>query len=108
MNLQGWRAALFIILALAGCVQVATEQAGPLRHNTEYPRDRGVMAEMEAVARRGMGTGRGSRIAVGLCHKFPQGCWHQQRDMGPAARSTSRTGLALDPFRDTVAKTPLR
>ena len=80
----------------------------PYDNNTEYPRDRGVMAEMEAVARRGMGTGRGSRIAVGLCHKFPQGCWHQQRDMGPAARSTSRTGLALDPFRDTVAKTPLR
>jgi len=80
----------------------------PYDNNTEYPRDRGVMAEIEAAARRGMGTGVDRGSQSGLCHKFPQGCWHQQRDMGPAARSTSRTGLALDPFRDTVAKTPLR
>ena len=26
MNLQGWLAVLFVILALAGCAQVATEQ----------------------------------------------------------------------------------
>jgi hypothetical protein len=35
-------AAVFVLLALAGCVQVATEQGRPpYDNNTEYPRDRG-------------------------------------------------------------------
>jgi hypothetical protein len=42
MNLRKRLAALFLILALAGCVQVATEQGrSPYDNNMEYPRDRG-------------------------------------------------------------------
>src|SRR5215472_13163055 len=46
MNLQEWFAALFVIFALAGCVQLATDQGQPpyspsSGNNSEYPRDRG-------------------------------------------------------------------
>jgi hypothetical protein len=42
MNPHWWLAAVFALLALAGCVQVATEQGqSPYDNNTEYPRDRG-------------------------------------------------------------------
>jgi hypothetical protein len=42
MNLHRWFAAVFVLLALAGCVQVATEQGRPPHdNNTDYPRDRG-------------------------------------------------------------------
>ena len=42
MNLDRWLATLFVILALAGCAQVATGMGQPPRENTvEYPRDRG-------------------------------------------------------------------
>ena len=35
-------AAVFVLLALAGCVQVPREQGqSPYDNNTEYPRDRG-------------------------------------------------------------------
>ena len=35
MNLQGWLAALFVIVALAGCAQVVTEQGQ--QPYTPYP-----------------------------------------------------------------------
>jgi hypothetical protein len=59
MNLQGWLTALFVILALAGCAQVAAEQGQqpytpyPPANNGEYPRDR-------------RGDGRGGDGSVGM------------------------------------------
>jgi hypothetical protein len=46
MNLYRWLATVFMILALAGCAQVATWQgqapyAPSSNRNGEYPRDRG-------------------------------------------------------------------
>jgi hypothetical protein len=42
MNLHRLLAALFVILTLAGCAEVATGQGRPpYDNNTEYPRDRG-------------------------------------------------------------------
>jgi hypothetical protein len=42
MNLNSWLAAVLVMLALAGCVQVATGQGRPpYDNNMEYPRDRG-------------------------------------------------------------------
>jgi hypothetical protein len=42
MNLNRWLAALFVMVALAGCAQVATEQGQPpYDNNMGYPRDRG-------------------------------------------------------------------
>jgi hypothetical protein len=42
MHWHRWLAALLVMLALAGCVQVATERGrSPYDNNMEYPRDRG-------------------------------------------------------------------
>ena len=55
MNLQGWLTALFVILALAGCAQVAAEQGQqpytpyPPANNGEYPATGAVMAAEEMV-----------------------------------------------------------
>ena len=42
MKLRRWLGGLFVMLALAGCVQVATEQGRPpYDNNMEYPRNGG-------------------------------------------------------------------
>jgi hypothetical protein len=42
MKLNRWLAAVFVMVALGGCVQAATEQGRPpYDNNMEYPRDRG-------------------------------------------------------------------